>query len=63
MSCGHCCSAGCCDPMFPTGNDRTTILTAPAPFAALTGNTCMRGSLLDRRRTPAPVREVRTALR
>lgn len=63
MSCGHCCTAGCCDPMFPTGNDRTPILTASARFAALTGNSCTRGSLLDPRRTPATGQEVRTALR
>lgn len=63
MSCGHCCTTGCCDPMFPTSNDRTPILTGPARFAGLTGNGCTRGSLLDRRRTPAPEREVRTALR
>jgi hypothetical protein len=62
MSCGHCCTTGCCDPMFPTSNDRTPILTGPARFAALTGNTCARGSLLDRGRT-GPAREVRTALR
>jgi hypothetical protein len=45
MSCGHCCMSGCCDPMFPTGNDRTNILTGPARFAALTRGGCSRGSL------------------
>lgn len=64
MWCGACGGSGACqDPVKPTRNDRTTILTAPARFAALTGNTCTRGSLLDRRRASTPEQEIRTALR
>lgn len=63
MSCGHCCTTGCCDPMFPTGNDRTNMLLGPARFAALTRNTCSRGSLFDRVRTPRGTEPVRVALR
>ncbi len=63
MWCGHCCTRGCCDPIEPTGKDRTPILTGPARFASLTRGTCTRGSLFDRARTPRPAQEVRTALR
>lgn len=63
MSCGHCCTAGCCDPMFPTSRDGTPFVTGPARFASFTRRTCTRGPLLDRRPSPAPAREVRTALR
>lgn len=62
MSCGHCCSRGCCDPI-QTGNDRTPILTGPARFASFTRGTCTRGSLLERAPAAAPAHEVRTALR
>lgn len=61
--CGHCCTRGCCDPIEPTSNDRTPILTGPARFASFTRGTCTRGSLFDRPRAPAGAAEMRTALR
>lgn len=61
--CGHCCTRGCCDPVEPTSNDRTRILTGPARFASFTRGTCTRGSLFDRARAPAAATQMRTALR
>lgn len=63
MSCGHCCSPGCCDPMFPTSNDRTPIVTGSARFAAFNRGTCAPGSLFDRQRTASLPSIGQTALR
>ncbi|HEX2210439.1 MAG TPA: hypothetical protein VHG93_22360 [Longimicrobium sp.] len=61
--CGHCCTRGCCDPVEPTSNDRTPLLTGPARFASFTRRgACTRGSLLDRE-APAAATQMRTALR